>query len=170
MTSYTPGPWVNESGCVNGVDSRERFLGRPSDDIFDASEWPAELYGEACANAALIAAAPDLLDALQEFLATDERGQSAWQYAEAMDRARAAIRKATTPRWGWIEQTKEEDSMNSLHREIWLNRIPPEPLTDTGEFRPETLAEVTARIKRLTAELASAIRYQDAVWTETNHG
>jgi hypothetical protein len=59
--------------------------------------------------------------------------------------------------------------MNSLHREIWLNRIPPEPLTDTGEFRPETLAEVTARIKRLTAELASAIRYQDAVWTETKH-
>jgi hypothetical protein len=94
MTSYTPGPWVNESGCVNGVDSRERFLDRPSDDIFDASEWPAELYGEACANAALIAAAPDLLDALRRcaaILASNGIGSS------SVFAARAAIRKATTP-------------------------------------------------------------------------
>jgi hypothetical protein len=63
--AHTPGPWVNNDGLVYGVESRERFAPYPSLDIFDAGEWPGELRDEAMANAALIAAAPDLLAALK---------------------------------------------------------------------------------------------------------
>ena len=63
--AHTPGPWINDNGLVNGTESRKRF-GGVSVDIFDANEWPRELHDEALANAALIAAAPDMLIALRE--------------------------------------------------------------------------------------------------------
>ena len=61
--SHTPGPWTNDSGLVNGIDSRRPHT--PSLDIFDAAEWPHQLRDEALDNARLIAAAPDLLEACQ---------------------------------------------------------------------------------------------------------
>ena len=68
-TKHTPGPWVcDEAGLVNGRDSRARFAGSPSIDIFDASEWPAELHDEALANARLIAEAPAMVEALATIL------------------------------------------------------------------------------------------------------
>jgi hypothetical protein len=63
---HTPGPWLNREGLVTGVESRERFKGGCSIDIFDASEWPAELHEEAQANARLIAALPEFLTALNK--------------------------------------------------------------------------------------------------------
>lgn len=66
MMAHTPGPWTNDNGLVNGKESRERFAPGVSVDIFDASEWPAELYDEAHANACLIATAPEMLVALKE--------------------------------------------------------------------------------------------------------
>ena len=70
----TPGPWTcDENGLVAGFENRPQFAyGKtktgeefrcPSQDIFDAEEWPFELYDEAMANAHLIAAAKDLLAA-----------------------------------------------------------------------------------------------------------
>lgn len=62
----TPGPWTcDENGLVNGMDSRKRFAGSPSHDIFNAREWPTELQCEADDNAHLIAAAPKLLAACE---------------------------------------------------------------------------------------------------------
>jgi hypothetical protein len=58
--SHTPGPWINDNGLVYGKNTE--FLGAPSWDIYDASEWPGHAE-EAQANAKLIAAAPDLLEA-----------------------------------------------------------------------------------------------------------
>lgn len=58
--AHTPGPWINDQGLVNGSETRARFAPGTSIDIFDASEWPTEMADEAMANAALIAAAPDL--------------------------------------------------------------------------------------------------------------
>jgi hypothetical protein len=66
---HTPEPWINDDGLVAGRESRERFQPGASHDIFDAHEWPDELLDEALANADLIAAAPDLLAAVEAVLA-----------------------------------------------------------------------------------------------------
>jgi hypothetical protein len=69
MSNHTPEPWtMSATGLVAGRDSRERFSGIPSIDIFDASEWPAELHEEAMSNARLITAAPELLAHLKMLL------------------------------------------------------------------------------------------------------
>jgi hypothetical protein len=97
VSTPTPGPWTNDDGLVYGKDSRARFRGRPSNDIFNANEWSAELTDEAMANARLVSAAPDMLAALKNALAlwggqcTDEP-QRAW-----LEQTREAIRKATEP-------------------------------------------------------------------------
>jgi hypothetical protein len=95
-TKWTRGPWVNSNGLVNGIESRPGLSGT-SLDIFDAAEWPAELQDEAMATAALIAAGPDLVAALQFILAFYDPGQryldtDAWKLAEAS--GRAALAKA----------------------------------------------------------------------------
>lgn len=62
MPRYTPAPWVNDEGCVTGRNSND--LSKPSFDIFDAGEWHG-IDAEGMANAHLISAAPDLLEALK---------------------------------------------------------------------------------------------------------
>ena len=62
---YTPAPWINDNGLVNGIESRSRFGNTPSFDLFDASDYPAEMRDEMMATAQLISAAPDLLEALK---------------------------------------------------------------------------------------------------------
>ncbi len=62
-TYWTPGPWTNDGGLVTGRESRPG-KSDPSLDIFDANQWPMALTDEAHANADLIAAAPDLYEAL----------------------------------------------------------------------------------------------------------
>lgn len=63
----TPGPWINDDGLVSGGESRARFAPGVSVDIFDANEWPNDLRDEAMANAALIAAAPEMYVLIEEF-------------------------------------------------------------------------------------------------------
>jgi hypothetical protein len=65
--THTPGPWVNDNGLVNGLDPRAGIKGPRSFDIFDAADWPGD-EEEAQANAALIAAAPEMLAALKKML------------------------------------------------------------------------------------------------------
>ena len=88
MAQPTPGPWLNHNGLVTGVESRERFKGDCSIDIFDVNEWPGELHEEALANARLIAIAPDLLDLARRVAEHFEGLENPLAYA-----ARAALAK-----------------------------------------------------------------------------
>lgn len=85
--SHTPGPWINDNGLVYGKNTE--FVGAPSWDIYDASEWHGHAE-EAQANAKLIAAAPDLLEALQTVLSGISRIPE-----DVLDEITFAIRKAT---------------------------------------------------------------------------
>ena len=84
MRQHTPGPWhVNELGNV--ADKTRIVIGVIATTFESYS-------GEA--NARLIAAAPDLLEALKEML--DGHEDACTGYGEgAADKARAAIAKAT---------------------------------------------------------------------------
>lgn len=100
---HTPGPWHTDA--VMGEDRHEICAepttesGNPNViatvfcDLLDPS--PAIGLTEANANARLIAAAPELLDALQELVhhPYDSEGRN----LAALDRARAAIAKAVQP-------------------------------------------------------------------------
>lgn len=109
MTSHTPGPWfvdpdnwgdIQASGTEIGVAFYEANVGR---------EWvikgPITIDEETCrANARLIAAAPDLLEALSELLAeaedifvcmADATGIDRHRHPESFKKATAAIAKAT---------------------------------------------------------------------------
>jgi hypothetical protein len=108
MSDYTKGPWhvgVSSTHCaIFGPDDRPYFL---------RGEWNKHVLraGEAAANARLIAAAPDLLASVKEFLAIrqamiDLGGAKepfdkqmihvlAEMQGEVVDRAKLAIQKAT---------------------------------------------------------------------------
>jgi len=97
MNKHTPGPWIMEwegNGyiCPQGrEDSIACTANRPLDEDGE-SPWTQE---EEEANARLIAAAPELLEALREvvkFIDTTTHVGS----QEALDAARAAIAKATS--------------------------------------------------------------------------
>ncbi|MFU7071284.1 hypothetical protein ACM75K_29035 [Pseudomonas aeruginosa] len=91
--SYTPGPWDYWSG-YNPVDELEAQITTEDGDIVIASYNRQIPEGEA--NAKLLAAAPELLEALQDldalrgpFPPSDEAVEAAWR------KACAAIAKAT---------------------------------------------------------------------------
>lgn len=80
---HTPGPWSITESCMNAweIDGLDRSIATVNavEDIAPEDE----------ANARLIAAAPDLLAALQDFLHADPD-----VFAEELAAARAAIAKA----------------------------------------------------------------------------
>jgi len=91
--SHTKGPWV--VGPVDdtvvthmGKDGIRYEVAAVDGDYNDPDTWPIME-----ANARLIAAAPDLLEALQNLLAVHQ-GEGGTKY-HAIDIARAAIAKAT---------------------------------------------------------------------------
>ena len=82
--THTPGPWTTEETPLSS-----RSTGRWH--VFDGFGTTAVVFGyddEAAANARLIAAAPELLEALKDVLA--KRGHP----GDRDDNARAAIAKA----------------------------------------------------------------------------
>ena len=81
---HTPGPWVVGKNIIGSRD--EYGFNRH----IVSMEWKDE---QGAADSRLIAAAPDLLDALINLLATHE-GEGGTRY-HAGDIARAAIKKAT---------------------------------------------------------------------------
>lgn len=91
--SHTPGPWNMEFDCDDGG---RRFFCILADNgtleggniILDGVDIEGETEAEQMANAMLIAAAPDLLDALKEIIS----GWVGWERVEEI--ARAAIAKA----------------------------------------------------------------------------
>ena len=107
MSGYTPGPWHLEKAIGTGdvdcgwhvepevIDFRYRGMVAS---LSDAEHIKGITKAERDANARLIAAAPDLLDALQALvdLADDADNEvDLWNYAAEFDAARAAIAKAT---------------------------------------------------------------------------
>lgn len=99
-TAHTPGPWKN-TGCH--ITNSDTYIAFAQNDVADAvagvKERKVPEPREARANAALIAAAPDLLDALIELSAVI--GLTAIKYPEhlailqkSVDRANATIAKA----------------------------------------------------------------------------
>jgi hypothetical protein len=103
-SKHTPGPWrsiIDDSGgqwsgwplCVVAVDDPDRDVVRPG------GQWPydwgpATSQREAVANARLIAAAPDLLEALQRALPYVEDASDSAALVD-QEFIRAAICKAT---------------------------------------------------------------------------
>lgn len=90
MANHSPAPWSHKSRAIydnTGICIAETYSGAADD------------LAQADANDALIAAAPDLLAALQamvcnmDLAASDKEGLI--EHTEAMRQARAAIRKAT---------------------------------------------------------------------------
>jgi hypothetical protein len=95
MTNHTPSPWRLEPAEVGGrvmaCDDRATIVHVPP-----GNPMNPEVY----ADARLISAAPDLLEACRAFLAYhDADGESDVEmmlnYADAVEAAKAAIRKAT---------------------------------------------------------------------------
>ena len=89
-TMHTPGPWSIRCGSIYAESA-------PGIYEHICSGAHASLPGEWMANAHLIAAAPDLLAALQEIVSMDNCNyeRDIMRYCGAFDRARAAIAKAT---------------------------------------------------------------------------
>lgn len=84
-TKHTPGPWM--VGHFNDVRTRDGY--RSLANVSSYFELPAE------ANARLIAAAPELLEALEAFKAIDAFDGWHPKYRDAIAKAEAAIAKAT---------------------------------------------------------------------------
>lgn len=88
MSGHTPGPWAIEK------ESESHSIVNRS---FEGDEWcVAEVYREtdmAIANANLIAAAPDLLDAL-ESVSSDLERIAGVLFSDSLKVARAAIARA----------------------------------------------------------------------------
>ena len=92
MSKHTPGPWIVDEACLVWAEAAGEYVALTDHD--DAAPIPME---QREANARLIAAAPELLEAL-EALSPHRTGYGQsmdWQaYNEAQKKARAAIAKA----------------------------------------------------------------------------
>jgi hypothetical protein len=94
MNGYSPGPWVVDIPPIGSDEIR-------TEDGYLICELPFGALGDPEeANARLLAAAPDLLNACQLIVAYDEDDQAdgikfMQAYADALHAARAAITKAT---------------------------------------------------------------------------
>ena len=86
MADHTPGPWEWDKSMGTWV----KMDGRVGARIIGIGKYPEVSDSEVHANARLIAAAPEMLEALE--LMRDARIPE--EYAEAIDKARTAIAKA----------------------------------------------------------------------------
>jgi hypothetical protein len=90
MSAHTPGPWEARDSCVIGPNGRvvvacvEGFVSRGDND-------------EDYATARLIAAAPELLEALLEVIDETAFYQARFSTEEWCSKARAALAKAVQP-------------------------------------------------------------------------
>lgn len=86
MTTYTPGPW----GIEIAADGINKWVGCPRYTVATVSQLPNQVnIGEADANAALIAAAPELLEFLKKAV------QFGGLFPDLKEECEAAIAKAT---------------------------------------------------------------------------
>lgn len=99
-TKHTPGPWIlGKHGVIKAGVVRQYTNGESQDQIAMACGLDHDNMGSQEANARLIAAAPDLLEALIELEAAqylnfnDRDARKEWRFA--IIKAKAAINKAT---------------------------------------------------------------------------
>lgn len=95
-SEHTPGPWL----LSDDPDSTSRHVCQDNEArslIAKVSKWEgsANYTAAGTANASLISAAPDLLDALSEILTYRGGADNALEDSYVMERAHAALAKAT---------------------------------------------------------------------------
>lgn len=94
---HTPGPWQNQemlSGTTSAHGSRVvSFITTGPENVADVCDSRGISEEEARANARLIAAAPELLEALAKLIGCIDHGSD--DPTATLDAARAAIAKAT---------------------------------------------------------------------------
>jgi hypothetical protein len=101
MTQHTKGPWTHKP--VQAKDSYVHSMIGPESELRDGHGMGAALRrvddAESAANAALMAAAPELLAALKEMVGAGHMCDwfETLHGADALKQARAAIARATTP-------------------------------------------------------------------------
>ena len=96
MSKHTPGPWVWDKNRTTLTAPKECVVLQDGEGLWDlCSALAAGKPKEAQANALLIAAAPELLEALLEYVQRHEAECDPTGLPE-YDQARAAITKATT--------------------------------------------------------------------------
>ena len=95
MSAHTPGPWAIEPSWAERCDGSVAIVNREH----MRDDWDVCMVHSTEANAHLIAAAPELLEALMEFVAEAEPdcGQPNCRECGGYTKARAAIAKATQP-------------------------------------------------------------------------
>jgi hypothetical protein len=93
MTQHTPGPWtLTVDQGVQFIDTDNRI--ETVIEIVNGEAGITPCYATNEADARLIAAAPDLLDVLVEFLCDQETMNPPYRNEAICERARAAIAKA----------------------------------------------------------------------------
>lgn len=95
--THTPGPWAALShGVIVGGVTRGTWPSSRQDALASVYRVDIDNQGSQLSNAQLMAAAPDLLAALQVIVALDD-GDNAelWDFDAEFSAARAAIAKAT---------------------------------------------------------------------------
>jgi hypothetical protein len=95
VTMHTPGPWRSLIIAPNNMDSGTTMVATPNGSglAIDCAD-SGLTFAESAANARLIAAAPDLLEALKGVLRVADRA------TDEFDAARAAIAKAAPEQVG----------------------------------------------------------------------
>lgn len=98
MSKHTPGPWEVKRQWSNECEIVPRIVCKPDEDR--GCGWIADMIGapylgheSTLPNAYLVAAAPDLLAVVTELASVKRAGVG----KDLMERARAAIARATTP-------------------------------------------------------------------------
>jgi hypothetical protein len=91
MKQHTPGPWVAYDDSNDGKTNRFEIAARGKTVAYIYHSVPEEDLP----NAFLIAAAPDLLEALQSLIDMDVAYQRGPKVEDAVEVAKAAIAKAT---------------------------------------------------------------------------
>jgi len=99
MSAHTPGPWIAKNGAPTFIPLRAHHCEKLGFSIGFVSWEKDDGRGLPIANARLIAAAPELLEALQDVLSRIEKSEEWWM--DCPDRGgfdaeviRAAIAKA----------------------------------------------------------------------------
>ena len=94
MIAHTPGPWFTRREGFSTVYIEARIGGGMLQEVAACGPTAAGI-GQQKANAQLIAASPELLEALQSLIDMDIAYQRGPKVSDAVDKARAAIAKAT---------------------------------------------------------------------------
>lgn len=91
MTQHTPGPWRVAFGNRLEIHGPKDEIGWPKSIVWNAGLFTDK---ESQANAALIAAAPDMLAALEAFVGSRKGDGMGWTLDSLQAMARDAIAKA----------------------------------------------------------------------------